>query len=67
MDELLDVLIESGGKMTFNIGINSIVFFVYFLPLEVKEIYHIRHQNSVLAQWISMYHFALFSSSSFSV
>lgn len=42
MDELLDVLIESGGKMTFNIGINSIVVFVYFLPLEVKEIYHKR-------------------------
>lgn len=29
MDELLDVLIESGGKMTFNIGINSIVFFMF--------------------------------------
>lgn len=31
MDELLDVLIESGGKMTFNIGIDSIMFlFVFF-------------------------------------
>lgn len=36
MDELLDVLIESGGKMTFNIGMNSIVFLFICLPLKVK-------------------------------
>lgn len=61
MDELLDVLIESGGKMTFNIGI-VLCFFVYFLPLEVKEIYHIRQQSCFFfcKMLFSTYHFAFF-------
>lgn len=49
MDELLDVLIESGGKMTFNIGTARIApihlfkcFILSYLPLEAKNILYIR-------------------------